>query len=75
MSYADAITVEALEHDPYTIYARLRRESPVAYVPAANIWFVTKWRDVETVTKRPDLFGAEVPTSPVERSFGSPTIF
>lgn len=74
MVYADTITVEALETDPYAVYARLRRESPVAYVPAANVWFVTRWRDVETVTKSPDLFGAEVPTSPVERSFGSPTI-
>jgi cytochrome P450 len=74
MTYADTITVEALERDPYAIYARMRRESPVAYVPAANIWFVTKWQDVETVAKSPDLFGAEVPTSPVERSFGSPTI-
>ena len=74
MSYPGTITVEALERDPYAVYARLRRESPVAYVPAANVWFVTRWEDVETVTKSPDRFGAEVPTSPVERSFGSPTI-
>ena len=74
MSFADGITIEALETDPYPIYARLRRESPVAFVPAANVWFATRWSDVETVTKSPETFTAEVPTSPVELSFGKPTI-
>ncbi|YBV94768.1 cytochrome P450 (plasmid) [Phyllobacteriaceae bacterium JZ32] len=74
MSYAEAITIEALEADPYPIYARLRRESPVTYVPAANVWFATRWEDVETVTKSPEAFTAEAPTSPVEISFGKPTI-
>ncbi|RUW68324.1 cytochrome P450, partial [Mesorhizobium sp. M4B.F.Ca.ET.049.02.1.2] len=41
MSFADEITVEALEADPYPIYAELRRSAPVAYVPAVNLWFVT----------------------------------
>lgn len=74
MSFAEEITIEALERDPYPIYARLRRESPVAYVPAANVWFVTRWQDVEAVTKSPETFTAEAPTSPVELSFGKPTI-
>jgi cytochrome P450 len=74
MSYAQSIRIEDLEADPYPIYARLRREQPVAFVPAANVWFATRWRDVETVTKNPDIFSAEAPTSPVEISFGKPTI-
>src|SRR5688572_23115068 len=74
MAFADEITVEALESDPYPICARLRRESPVAWVPAANVWFVTRWKDVEFVTKNSALFVAEVATSPVERSMGKPTI-
>lgn len=74
MSFAKEITIEALEHDPYPIYARLRRESPVAYVPAANVWFATRWQDVERVTKSPEDFTAEAPTSPVELAFGKPTI-
>lgn len=74
MSFAESIRIEDLERDPYPIYARLRREAPVAYVPAANVWFATRWKDVETVTKSPEVFSAEVPTSPVERSFGKPTI-
>ncbi|RUU54890.1 cytochrome P450, partial [Mesorhizobium sp. M2C.T.Ca.TU.009.01.2.1] len=74
MSFADDITVEALEADPYPIYAELRRSAPVAFVPAVNLWFVTRWKDVETVAKSPDIFSAVVGTSPVERSFGKPTI-
>ena len=74
MSYAQSIKIEDLETDPYPIYARLRREEPVAFVPAANVWFATRWADVETVTKNPDVFSAEAPTSPVEISFGKPTI-
>lgn len=34
MTFAKEITVEALEADPYPIYERLRREAPIAYVPA-----------------------------------------
>lgn len=74
MSFADEITIDALERDPYPIYARLRRESPVAWVPAANVWFATRWEDVEGVTKSPENFTAEAATSPVDRSFGKPTI-
>lgn len=74
MAFADEITVAALEADPYPIYARLRREQPVAWVRAANVWFVTRWKDVEFVTKNSALFVAEVATSPVERSMGKPTI-
>ncbi|MGO4563091.1 cytochrome P450 [Rhizobiales bacterium 3FA27D7] len=74
MTYADSITVEALEADPYPIYAELRRNQPVAFVPAVNLWFVTRWKDVETVGKTPDIFSNVVGTSPVERSFGKPTI-
>jgi cytochrome P450 len=74
MSFAQSIKIEDLEADPYPIYARLRREEPVAFVPAANVWFATRWADVETVTKNPEIFTAEARTSPVEVSFGKPTI-
>jgi cytochrome P450 len=74
MAYSETISIDQLEIDPYPVYARLRREQPVAFIPAANVWFATRWSDVETVTKSPELFSAEAPTSPVEISFGKPTI-
>lgn len=74
MTFADRITVQELEEDPYPIYARMRREAPVCFVPAVNIWLVTRWADVEYVAKTPQVFTAAVKTSPVERTFGKPTI-
>jgi cytochrome P450 len=71
---AQAVTVEDLETDPYPIYARLRREAPVCYIPAVGLWFVTRYDDVEFAASRPELFTAELDDSPVDRTFGSPTI-
>ena len=74
MTYAETITVDDLETDPYPVYARLRAEEPVAWVPAVNLWLVTRADDVETVTTKPELFSAQVTDSPLDRSFGGPTI-
>ena len=74
MPYAETITLEQLESDPYPVYARLRAEEPVAWVPAVNLWLVTRADDVETVTTKPELFSARVDSSPLDRSFGGPTI-
>jgi cytochrome P450 len=73
-TYAETITVADLDDDPYPVYARLRAESPVAWVPAVNLWMVTRAADVETVASRPDLFTARVSDSPVDRSFGGSTV-
>jgi cytochrome P450 len=73
-TFAESITVEDLDRDPYPIYERLRAESPVAWVPAVNLWMVTRAADVETVASRPDLFTAQVADSPVDRSFGGSTV-
>jgi hypothetical protein len=64
---AQAVTVEDLEADPYPIYARLRREAPVCYIPAVGLWFVTRYDDVEFAASRPELFTAELDDSPVDR--------
>ncbi|MDF1728758.1 MAG: cytochrome P450 [Sulfitobacter sp.] len=74
MAFPDEITLDALEDDPFPIYARLRKEFPVAFVPAADVWFVTRWEDVQTVTRSPDLFTADAEVSPVDLYFGRPNI-
>ena len=33
MTIGESITLEELERDPYPIYARLREEEPVSWVP------------------------------------------
>jgi cytochrome P450 len=73
-AFAESITVADLEADPYPIYARLRATAPVCFVPAVGLWFVTRYDDVEYVVTHPDLFTAEMEDSPVDRTFGSPTI-
>jgi cytochrome P450 len=73
-AFAQTVTVEQLEVDPYPVYQRLRRESPVAWVPAVNLWLATSAEAVELVTTRTDLFSAVVDGSPLDLSFGGPTI-
>lgn len=73
-TFAEAITVDQLDADPYPIYARLRQHEPVAWVPAVNLWLVTRAADVEYVTTHPEVFSARVDGSPLDRSFGGPTI-
>ena len=74
MTIADDITVADLERDPYPIYARLRREAPAAWVPSVGLYLVTRAFDVELVTTKPALFSAVVDGSPLDRSFGGPTL-
>jgi len=65
-----SITVEALEADPFPIYARLREEEPVCFVPAVGLRLVTRWDDVQFVATHPEVFTAEVDASPLARTLG-----
>jgi len=68
--FGEGITVEMLDEDPYPIYARMREEFPVCWVPAVGLWFVTRWDDVQHVVTHPDLFTADVARSPLRRALG-----
>ncbi len=72
--WAAEITVEQLDEDPYPVYARMRREAPVCFVPAVGLWFVTRWADVEFAAAHPDLIDSSVTPSPLERAMGGPSI-
>ncbi len=52
-----AISLDALEQNPYPIYRRLREEG-VVWVEAANRWLVTRWDDVDAVERDSDAFTA-----------------
>ena len=52
----------------------MRSTQPVAWVPAVNLWMVTRWDDVHRVTTDAEAFTAVVESSPVDRCFGQPTI-
>ena len=72
--WAASITVEALDHDPYPIYARMRAEAPVCFVPAVGLWFVTRWADVEFAASHPELIDSAVTPSPLDRALGGKSI-
>jgi len=67
----DTITLEALERDPYPIYARLRDEEPVSWVPAVQLWLVTRHDDVRAVDLDPETFTAATDPSTLNRTMGA----
>ena len=73
-AFLDHVTVADLERDPYPIYARLRAEAPVAYVPAVDTWFVTRYADVQYVAEHAEHFPATSTDTPVDVTFGTPTL-
>jgi len=70
VSFAETITLEELERDPYPIYRRLRDEDPVAFVPAVELWLVTRWEDVYTVDHHPERFTGATDPSTLNRTMG-----
>ena len=70
MTLGERITLEELERDPYPIYARLREEEPVAWVPAVRLWLVTRYDDVRTVDVSPEVFTAATEPSTLNRTMG-----
>src|SRR5207253_8769176 len=70
MAYGEAISLEELEADPYPIYARLRAEEPVSWVPAVQLWLVTRWDDVYFVDHRPELFTCATDPSTLNPAMG-----
>lgn len=70
MTVGDEVTLEELERDPYPIYARLRDEEPVSWVPAVQLWLVTRYEDVRTVDLSPERFTAATDPSTLNRTMG-----
>ena len=69
-TFAGSITVADLERDPFPIYRRLRDEAPVCHVPAVELTLVTRWEHVHHVARHPELFTADVGSSPLTRTLG-----
>ena len=70
MSFAATVTAEELDRDPDPILARLREEEPVAWIPALQMWFVTRWHDVQTMEDQPEIFSAATEPSFLARTLG-----
>lgn len=70
MSTTSGVTLADLDTDPYQVYALLRREEPVSWVPGLGQWLVTSWRDVSRALSDPELFTTDIPESPMIRLCG-----
>jgi cytochrome P450 len=70
MTIGESIALEELERDPYPIYARLRDEEPVSWVPAVELWLVTRHDDVRAVDLDPETFTAATDPSTLNRTMG-----
>jgi cytochrome P450 len=70
VTFGEQIGLEDLERDPYPIYTRLRDEEPVSWVPAVQLWLVTRYEDVRTVDLSPDVFSAATEPSTLNRTMG-----
>src|SRR5262245_21933585 len=70
MTVGETVTLDQLEDDPYPIYARLREEEPVSWVPAVQLWLVTRYEDVRTVDLTPERFTARTDPSTLNRTMG-----
>lgn len=65
-----SLSVDALERDPYPHYRRLRAEEPVSWVPAMNMWLVTRYEDVKAVLTGDRRFSVRPEHSLVLQIFG-----
>lgn len=71
MTLGEGVSLEDLERDPYPVYARLRDEEPVSWVPAVQLWLVTRYDDVRHVDLTPKVFTAQTDPSRLNRTMGT----
>jgi len=72
-SWLDDVSVELLENDPYPVFERLRREAPIAWIPALQAYIGSTWRECWEIASDYDNFGGT--TDPAnEHVFGQPNI-
>ncbi|WP_118134290.1 cytochrome P450 [Oceanicella sp. SM1341] len=67
---AEDIDLGALWDDPYPTFARLRAENPVAWVPSAGHYFLTRFDDVVHAERNGEIFNSTAPESLVHRVMG-----
>jgi cytochrome P450 len=44
-----AVELVELDQDPYPVFARLRDREPISWLPALNMWYVTRYEDVRAI--------------------------
>ncbi|WP_068115991.1 cytochrome P450 [Tropicimonas marinistellae] len=70
----ETLTLADLTRDPYPIYRRMRAETPIVRVPAANRIFLTKAKHTKMVKEDPELYSSDDPVTPMQRAFQAHTL-
>lgn len=70
----NTMTIAELTQNPYSIYKKLRSESPVLKVSAIGRTMLTKAADTRYVKMNPELFSSDDPNTPMERAFQAKTL-
>ncbi len=68
------ITFDQLVLDPYPLYHRMRRETPVVRVPSVQRTFLVKFNDTRMVKDDPELFSSDDPRTPMQPAFRAHTL-
>ena len=69
------LTADNLYQDPYPVYARLRRDAPVCRFDATGEYFVTRWKDCQTIGVKDTIFGpSDSAQRPEARVMGMPNV-
>lgn len=68
---ADWLDVGSLAADPYAAYARLREETPVAWVPKLQKFLVTSYSGCHAIEQDQETFSANVSGSTMNRAIGA----
>jgi len=75
MDQTTELTGENLFNDPYPVYARLRSEAEIRQFEGTHEYFVTRWRDCQTVGANDQVFGpSDSDLRPEARVFGMPNV-
>ena len=72
--FDEEITLQQLDENPYPIYQKLRRETPVLRVKATGRTLLTKAEDTKYVKDNPRLFSSNDPNTPMKRAFQAHTL-
>lgn len=70
----DDIAYSDLVEDPYPIYARLRKDAPIAFIPALNRIMITRAQDTKEIRRQIEYFGSHEEKAPMLRAMEGRTI-
>jgi aromatic O-demethylase, cytochrome P450 subunit len=71
-SWIEEISIKDLEQKTNEIYERLRREAPLAYIPALEAYVASTWELCQEIARSDDFEGVLNPSG--IRTFGRPCI-